>query len=132
MGMRAIRQQRLVVSYEEPDLDIHPIKVDAGAKVVACFPLIMLEQPVGVLYIYLHQAREFSQLELLMLENFVNQAGMTIYQTRQLADVQRDLARKEDELNRLRRAGMLISSRLELEETLETILQMALEVTNAQ
>ncbi len=132
MGMRAISQRRLVLSYEEQDLDIHPIKVDAGARVVACFPLIMVEQPVGVLYVYLHQARRFSQLELLMLENFVNQAAMTIYQARRLADVQRNLARKEDELNRLRHAGMLISSRLELEETLETILQMALEVTNAQ
>ena len=45
--------------------------------------------------------------------------------------MQRDLERKEDELNRLNRAGMLISSRLKLEETLESILQLALEVTNA-
>ncbi len=40
-------------------------------------------------------------------------------------------ARQADELNRLRRAGLLISSRLRLEETLEAILQMALEVTGA-
>jgi signal transduction histidine kinase/putative methionine-R-sulfoxide reductase with GAF domain len=66
-----------------------------------------------------------------MLDNFVNQAAMAIYQASRLASVQRDLARKEDELNRLRRAGLLISSRLGLQETLEAILQMALEVTNA-
>jgi signal transduction histidine kinase len=45
--------------------------------------------------------------------------------------MQHDLARKEEELTRLRRAGLLISSRLRLEETLESILQMALEVTGA-
>jgi K+-sensing histidine kinase KdpD len=56
---------------------------------------------------------------------------MAIYQTRRLANVKRDLARKEDELSRLHRAGLLISSRLRLKETLEAILQMALEVTNA-
>jgi signal transduction histidine kinase/putative methionine-R-sulfoxide reductase with GAF domain len=57
---------------------------------------------------------------------------MAIHQTRQLVRVQRDLARKEDELNRLRRAGLLISSRLRLKETLEAILQMAMDVTGAR
>jgi signal transduction histidine kinase/putative methionine-R-sulfoxide reductase with GAF domain len=132
MGMRAMTQRRRVISYEEPDLDIHPIKVEAGARTVACFPLVVAEQTVGILYIYLRKDRHFNQLELLMLENFVNQAAMAIFHARRLFSMQRDLARKEDELNHLRRAGLLISSRLRLEETLEAILQMALEVTNAQ
>lgn len=132
IGARAIDLRRRVLSYEEEDLEIHPDKVSIGARAMACFPLIVAYQPVGVLYLYLHQERQFNQLELLMLENFVNQAAMAIHQTRQLASVQRDLARKEDELNRLRRAGLLISSRLRLEETLEAILQMAMEVTGAR
>ena len=132
MGKRAIGQRRRILSYEERDLSVHPIKVDAGAQVVACFPLVVADQAVGALYVYLHKDRQFSQLELLMLDNFVNQAAMAIYQVRRLASVQRDLARKEDELIRLRRANLLISSRLRLEETLEAILQMALEVINAQ
>lgn len=132
MGMRALAQRRRILSYEEPDLDIHHVKVQAGAKVVACFPLVVAEQAVGVLYVYLREERQFSQLELLMLENFVNQAAMAIHHARQAASVRRDLARKEEELARLHRAGLLISSRLRLEETLEAILQMALEVTGAQ
>lgn len=132
MGMRSIRQRRRVLSYEETDLEIHPAKVSAGAKAVVCFPLVVADQAVGALYVYLHQNRRFTRLELLMLENFVNQAAMAIYQARRLADARRDLARKEDELNRLRRAGLLISSRLRLDETLEAILQMAMEVTDAQ
>jgi signal transduction histidine kinase/putative methionine-R-sulfoxide reductase with GAF domain len=132
MGIRAINQRHRVLSYEEHDLGVHPIKIDAGARVVACFPLVVADQAVGALYVYLHADRQFSQLELLMLDNFVNQAAMAIYQARRLASVQRDLARKEDELIRLRRANLLISSRLRLEETLEAILQMALEVINAQ
>jgi signal transduction histidine kinase/putative methionine-R-sulfoxide reductase with GAF domain len=132
MGMRAIDQRRRVLSYEEPDLDIHPIKVQAGARAVACFPLAVAGQIVGALYIYLREDRRFSQLELLMLDNLVNQAAMAIFHARWLGSVERDLARKEDELARLRRASLLISSRPRLEETLEAILQMALEVTNAQ
>jgi GAF domain-containing protein/nitrogen-specific signal transduction histidine kinase len=80
----------------------------------------------------LHEERQFTHLEQLMLDNFVNQAAMAIYHARRLAGIRRDLTRKDDELNQLRRAGLLISSRLRLEETLDSILQLALEITNAQ
>jgi signal transduction histidine kinase/putative methionine-R-sulfoxide reductase with GAF domain len=132
LGMRAIRQQRRVFSYEEPDLAIHPLLARVGARAVVCFPLIVAEQAVGALYVYVYEERSFTQLEQLMLANLVNQAAIAIYQIRRLAGVQRDLARKEDELRHLRRAGLLISSRLRLKETLEAILQMALEVTGAR
>src|SRR6185295_6766167 len=131
-GMRTVKRRRRTLSYEEPDLDVHPYHAARGVKAVACFPLVVAEQTVGILYIYLHEEREFTHLEQLMLDNFVNQAAMAIYHARHLARVRRDLAHKEEELNRLRRTGMLISSRLRLEETLESILQLALEVTNAQ
>ena len=132
LGMRAIQQKRRVLSYEESDLTIHPVRANSGARVMACFPLVVANSPVGVLYVYLQDERQFSQLELLMLDNFVNQAAMAIYHAHHLERMQRNLARKEDEINRMRRAGLLISSRLKLEETLESILQMALEVTGAQ
>lgn len=132
LGMRAVRQRRRVLSYQENDLEVHPVKVQAGARVVACFPLLVAEQPVGALYVYLREQRQFSQLELLMLDNFVNQAAMAIHHARQIRHHTEELARKEDELMRLRRAGLLISARSRLDETLEAILQMALEVTNAQ
>lgn len=131
IGARAIEQRRYVLSYEESDLDIHPVKVQAGARAMACFPLLVLDGVVGVLYVYLHQERRFGRFELLMLGNFCNQAAMAVYQARRLAEVQSDLERKEDELRRLRHAGMVISSRPALEETLEVILRMALEVTDA-
>ncbi|MFH1523784.1 MAG: GAF domain-containing protein [Chloroflexota bacterium] len=132
LGMRAISKRQRVLSYEEKDIQIHPNRAKAGAKVMGCFPLIVADQIVGALYVYLRDDRWFSQLELLMLDNFVNQAAMAIYHAHNLTRMQRDLTRKEDELIRLRRAGLLISSRLRLEETLEAILQMALEVTGAQ
>jgi signal transduction histidine kinase len=133
IGTRAIAQLRCVLSYEENDLIVNPlIQKNTGAKVAACFPMVVADQVVGALYVFLYEDRHFNQLELLMLDNFVNQAAMAIHQTRRITSVKRDLARTEDELNRQRRAGLLISSRLRLKETLEAILQMAMEVTNAQ
>jgi len=132
MGIRTIQRRHRCLSYEEPDLDVHPYHSALGVKAVACFPLIVAEQAVGLLYIYLHEERQFTHLEQLMLDNFVNQAAMAIYHARRLAGIRRDLMHKDEELNQLRRAGLLISSRLRLEETLDSILQLALEITNAQ
>jgi signal transduction histidine kinase/GAF domain-containing protein len=132
MGRRTIKRRRRCFSYEEIDLDIHPYHAALGVKAVACFPLIVAEQVVGILYVYLHEDRKFTNLEQLMLDNFVNQAAMAIYHSKRLAGIRRTLTRKDEELNQLRRAGLLISSRLRLEETLDSILQLALEITNAQ
>lgn len=132
MGMKALREKRRVLSYEETDVDVHPVKREAGAKAVAAFPLIVADERLGVLYVYLYEDRRFATVELLMLENFVNQAAIAMYHARRLESVRRNLRRKEDELQRLRRAGLLISSRLRLQDTLEAILQMALEVTGAR
>ncbi|MBL8078342.1 MAG: GAF domain-containing protein [Anaerolineales bacterium] len=132
IGIRTIQRRRRSLSYEEHDLDIHPYHAALGVNAVGCFPLIVAEQAVGILYIYLYEEREFTKLEQLMLDNFVNQAAMAIYHARRLTGVRRDLARKEEELSRLHRAGLIISSRLRLKETLESILQLALEVTNAR
>jgi len=131
IGIRTIQRRRRTFSYEEHDLDTHPYYAALGVGAVGCFPLIVAGQAVGILYVYLYEKREFTKLEQLMLDNFVNQAAMAIYHARRLAGVHRDLARKEDELSRLHRAGLIISSRLRLKETLESILQLALEVTNA-
>jgi len=132
IGIRTIERRRRTLSYEEHDLDVHPYHAALGVNAVGCFPLIVAEQAVGILYIYLYEKREFTKIEQLMLDNFVNQAAMAIYHARRLTGVHRDLARKEDELSRLHRAGLIISSRLRLKETLESILQLALEVTNAR
>lgn len=132
LGMCAIQRKQRVLSYEVPHIEIHPMKRQFGARVAACCPMVVADEAVGVLYVYLNQERQFSQMELLLLDNFVNQAAMAIAQMRRLQMVRRNLARKEEELNKLRRAGLLISSRMRLDETLEAILQMALEVTGAQ
>ena len=131
-GMRSIQRKRRTLSYEEADMQIHPYQQKLGVKAVAAFPLTIADDVLGVLYIYLYEGRTLSQFEELMLHNFVNQAAMAIFHARHMTGIKQNLAQKEHELTRLRRAGMLISSRQKLEETLESILELALELTNAQ
>jgi GAF domain-containing protein len=84
------------------------------------------------LAVTLPPGRSLTPDERAMLENIAIHASAALERVRQAARWQQSLRRKEDELARLRRADMLISSRLQLGETLESILQMALEVTGAR
>ena len=133
---KAIREQRRVLSYEDADVQESQQQEKPSSPLppesVGCFPLFMRQQPLGVLFVALVQQRPFTPLELVLIDNFVNLAAIAMYHARRVADVHRDLQRKQDELNRLRRAGLLISSRLRLQDTLETILRMALDVTGAR
>ena len=131
LGRRAVESRERVLSYQVDDIQIHPAKVARGARVVACYPLVFTHEVLGVLYIYLHQERRFTDLELLVLGNFVYLAAMTLSLARQTVLAQQEQTRKDRELRRLRRAGMLISSRSSLKSTLEAILQVALEITDA-
>jgi len=131
LGSRAVVRRRRVLSYEEDDLVINPAKVSMGARTMAAFPLMISGEVLGVLYVYLTEERPFGELELLMLENYVNMTAMTLSLARQFSLAQQEQVRKERELRRLRRAGMMISSRSNLKGTLDAILQVALEITDA-
>ena len=132
MGITAVNKKQRILSYEMPDYEINPAKADQGAVVVACYPLIVADDILGALYVYLHESRVFSDIELLMLDNFVNLTAMTLAAAQRVTQAQQDQLRKERELRRIRKAGRLISSRTSLKDTLDVILQMALEVTDAQ
>ncbi|MBN1219348.1 MAG: GAF domain-containing protein [Anaerolineae bacterium] len=132
LGMRAIRQRRRILSYQETDLSIHPAKQAAGARSLVCYPLVVSDEVVGLLYVYRSDRRHFNRLELLTLDNFVNLAAMAIQHGRQMGGMTQALERKVKELEKLRWAAQLIGSRHNLQETFQEILQMGLDMTAAQ
>ncbi len=85
-----------------------------------------------VLAVTLPDGISWSEAQQAALENAALHAAAALARVQDAARMQQSLHRKEEELERLRRADMLISSRLGLEETLEAILQMALDVTGAR
>lgn len=130
-GALAVRERRRVLSDEAPGLSIHPEKAAVGAKVMIASPLIVAQEVLGVFYLSLPEERPLTGLEQLSLDNFVHHAAMALYVSQQMNTSQERDTRKGKELRRLRRAGMLISSRTNLQDTLESILRMALEVMDA-
>ena len=129
MAHRAVEQVSVILSYDNSG---PPASSDVGGPAVACLPLVIGKDVIGVLCVSLPEARHFSDVELLLLTNIATQAATALHFAGAFTGVQRDLARKADELRRLRHAGLLISSRTRLDDTLVAILQMALEVTEAK
>lgn len=132
LGMTAVLRQQRVLSYQETGFSVHPAKQAAGARSLAAYPLIANEETVGVLYVYRCDDQQFNEIELLTLENFVNLAAIAIHHGRKMGGLNRALARKVSELEKLNRASSLISSRTNLNETLQEILTMGLDMTAAQ
>ncbi|MCB0210055.1 MAG: GAF domain-containing sensor histidine kinase [Anaerolineae bacterium] len=131
-GMRAIRQRRRLFSYSEAELDIHPIRKQIGACTLVCYPLLVNRKPVGVFYVYRYDARPFSEIELLIFDNFVHQAAMAIHHGRQVGGLTKALTRKVREMEKLNWASYVINSRTSLDETLQEILNIGLDLTAAQ
>ena len=72
-----IRQRRPVLSYEEPDLDIHPTKRAAGARPSSSASRWWSPtSPSAPCMSICTKTAASAELELLLLDNFVNQAAM--------------------------------------------------------
>jgi signal transduction histidine kinase/putative methionine-R-sulfoxide reductase with GAF domain len=97
----------------------------------ACFPLLASGELFGVLSASRPGGQQFQPIELAWLEHMSGLAALTLSLAFLPIRAQEEQARRERQLRRLRRAGMLISSRSSLQETLDTILGTALEVTDA-
>ena len=126
-AMQAFSEREPLFSYHRPPALHFP-----EGPAMACYPFAAGDRLLGVLVSVRRDQNPFSEVEKAFLSNLANLACAAIHQAGSFTEIQQNLQRKEEELGRLRQAGLLISSRLQLEETLEAIVQMALEVTNAQ
>ncbi len=125
--LQALNEGGPILSYNRPPRIHFP-----EGPTMACYPLTVESDPVGFLIVASRSQSNFSQAELMYVENLANLAAIAIHQAGRMSEIHKDLARKEEELEQLRQAGIVISSRLQLEETLAAILEMALDVTHAQ
>ena len=116
MGRTALRDRR-------------PAIARPGTGAASWWPLLVAGQPAGLLGVA--AARPLSGATVDVLGILANQAAAVLALAQNATRVTKDLNRTAEELQRLRRADLLISSRLKLEDTLEAILEMALEVTGA-
>ena len=78
MAAHALLHRRRVLSWEAPDIPIHPAKQAAGARSVGCWPLLTAEGPVGVLYLSCREERPFTEEEVEAIEAFTGLAALAL------------------------------------------------------
>jgi signal transduction histidine kinase len=105
-----------------------------GYRTTLGTPLLREGQPVGAIVIRRTEVRPFSETQIRLLETFADQAAIAIENVRLFQELQartRELARSVEELRALAEVGRAVSSTLDLEQVLTTIVARALELSGA-
>ena len=112
--------------------DRSPLHTVTSQGALSCYPLMRGERPLGVLGFLWQTPSPPAGDHLLVAESLAHLTTLALHRAFPSRPERGEKRRPWEGLERLRRAGMLISSRLRLQDTLEAILSMALEVTHAR
>jgi sugar diacid utilization regulator len=89
---RAFRAQRptmvLDISADPASRSWETIAAQQGYSSLLAVPLVVAQQPYGLLTCYTAEKHEFSAREVILMESMANQAGLAIETTRRLAELQ--------------------------------------------
>ena len=98
-----------------------------GAGALVSVPLLRHGQPIGVLTMHREESRAFADSELSLLETFADQAVIAIENARLFQEIQDRVG----ELQALGEVGQAVSSSLDLQEVLTTIVAHATRLAEA-
>ncbi|HEY7540476.1 MAG TPA: GAF domain-containing protein [Methylomirabilota bacterium] len=107
-------------------------RVNRLARTVLAAPLMRKGEPIGAILIRRTEAEPFTDKQIALLETFADQAVIAIENVRLFNELQtrtRDLARSVDELKALGEVGRAVSSTLDLETVLSTIVSQASQLS---
>src|SRR5262249_14700430 len=116
--------------YADPEYTYTPKDVDPLRTMLA-IPMIRADELLGVIVIYRHEVRPFTEGQIALMETFADQAAIAIENARLLSELQsrtHDLTRSVGELTALGEVGRALNSTLDLETVLQTIVLRANEL----
>jgi GAF domain-containing protein len=141
-GIRAMQARRPVVFQDAPsDPSFAPFQAAAqreGFRTVLFFPLYSGDEPLGFLVTYHDGVRTYTQAELALAQVLATQAGVAMAQARQLRDVEsrrteleQRFTRRSAEAEATDKITLRIASSLDLQGTIQSIVDAAAELTGA-
>jgi signal transduction histidine kinase len=103
-----------------------------GVRTVLALPLLRERVPIGVIFIRRTEVRPFSEKQIDLLKTFADQAVIAIENVRLFQEVQartRKLTQSVEELKALGEVGQAVSSTLDIEKVLATIVARAVQLS---
>jgi signal transduction histidine kinase len=103
-----------------------------GYRTILSTPLLKDDSAIGTLVLRRTEVRRFSDRQVALLETFARQAVIAIENVRLFQELQartRELARSVEELQALSEVGRAVSSTLDLEAVLDTIVARAVQLS---
>lgn len=131
LDRRAQQIEDVVADPEYGRLDLQRV---AGFRTTMGAPLIVDDEVVGAMVLWRNEVSPFADRELSIVTAFAGQAALAINGVRLVQELQAgraELARKVDQLEALAEIGQAISSTLDPDEVLGTIVLHAVELSGA-
>ena len=103
-----------------------------GLRTGLCVPLLKEDELIGVLALWRTEVRPFTDTQIGLVTTFADQAVIAIENVRLLQELQartRELGRSVEELKALGEVGRAVSSTLDLQTVLTTIVSRAVELS---
>ena len=118
----------------DPDYDLPEFQRLAGYRSIIGAPMIVDDEVVGVLSVWRTTVEPFDEHTRTLLSTFAEQAALALRNVELSVALQArsaELARKVDEMEALAEVGEAISSTLDADEVLTTIVEHAVELSGA-
>jgi len=117
----------------DPEYTYGATQVDA-VRTVLGIPMLRADELLGVIIIYRHEVLPFTDSQVALMETFADQAAIAIENARLLSELQArtaELTRSVQELQALGEVSQALSSTLDLETVLATIVSRASQLAGA-
>jgi len=116
----------------DPEYDLHDAQRVGGYRSVLCVPMLRQDDLIGLFVMWRTEVRAFTDKQIGLVTTFADQAVIAIENVRLLQELQartRELGRSVDELKALGEVGQAVSSTLDLETVLATIVSRATQLS---
>ena len=129
------RPVQILDVWSDPDYQLVDFAKRENLRTLLGVPLLREGVPIGVITVNRHQVKAFTAREIDLLTTFADQAVIAIENARLLDALQArtdELAQSVDELKALGEVGRAVSSTLDLQTVLETIVARGAELGEAE
>lgn len=126
------RSQQMTDVLQDPEYGRRDLQRLAGFRSLLSAPMLLGDEVVGVLSMYRTKVERFSERDIWLLEDFAAQAAIALRQvelTKSLEARSTELASKVEQLEALREVGEAVSSTLDPDVVLDSIVSNAVRLT---